>query len=103
MTNPVAPNSVNFFYTTINLDTDAKKKLFLNATKDLSENQTNSGETKNILSFIQGVESKGQEYGFSTVTENIPQYSNYITFFKNPSKLNQPASKHTVMVSGETI
>ena len=62
-----------------------EKKLYQKATQGLSNYQKHNGDSKEIIKTIERIQSKSEDFGWSTVATNIgPENAN---LFETPGKL----------------
>ena len=61
---------VNPFHDVIDLSSSEGKKLHQKATQGLSNDQKCNGDSKDIIKFIERIQSKSEDFGWSTVATN---------------------------------
>ena len=62
---------VNPFHDVIDLSSSEGKKSYQKSTQSLSNDQKCNGDSKDIIKFIERVQSKSEDFGWSTVVTNI--------------------------------
>ena len=85
MATAITATQVNPFHNAIDLSSAEGKKLYQKATQGLPEDQKHKGDPKDIISFIERVQSKSEDFGWSSITENIGPEN--LNIFETPGKL----------------
>ena len=81
----ITVTQVNPFHDVIDLSSAEGKKLYQKAIQGLLEDQKYKGNPKDIINFIERIQSKSEDFGWSLITKNI-SIENLI-IFKTPGKL----------------
>ena len=74
-TEPIEPAEitaiqVNLFHDVIDLSSSEGKKLYQKATQGVSNDQKQNGDSKDIIKFIERIQSESEDFGWSTVATN---------------------------------
>ena len=86
MSEPVKASLVNAFHNTIDLSTSEGKKLCQKATAGLPEVDKHTGDSKDIIKFVERIESQGEDLERKKLGENIRDDN--LSIFKTPGTLN---------------
>ena len=76
---------VNPFHHVIDLSAAEGKKLYHRATQGLPEDQKYKGDNRDIIPFIELIQSKSEDFGWDSITTNIGPDN--VDLFKTPGKL----------------
>ena len=76
---------VNPFHHVIDLSTAEGKKLYQKATQGLPDDQRHTGDSRDIIPFIERIQSKSEDFGWDSITTNIGPEN--VDLFKTPGKL----------------
>ena len=93
MATAITATQVNPFHDMIDLSSAEGKKLHQKATQGLPEDQKYHRDPKDIISFMERIQSKSEDFGWSSITENIDPDN--LNLFETPGKLTiQTCKQH---------
>ena len=81
-TTTMAPTAsqVNPFHNTIDINASEGNKFNQKATQGLPENLRYKGDSRDIIAFIERIQSKSEDFGWDSITSNIgPDNANLFT------------------------
>ena len=91
MATAITATQVNPFHDVIDLSSAEGKKLYQKATQGLPDDQKYKGDPRDIISFIERIQSKSIDFGWNSITDNIGSES--LNIFETPGKLTIQACK----------
>ena len=78
-------SQVNPFHNVIDTNAAEGKKLHQKATQGLPENQRCKGDIRDIIKFVERIQSESEDFGWDSITTDIGP--NDVDLFKTPGKL----------------
>ena len=82
---------VSPYHDVVDLLSPEGKKLRKKATEGLPNDQKHDGDAKDIIKFVECVESKGEDFGWNSIASNIGPEN--INIFNTPGKLTVETCK----------
>ena len=86
---------LNPYHDVISLSSPEGKKLYQKATESLPNDQKYDGDTKDVIKFVERIESKGEYFGWKSIASNIGPDNEDI--FNTPGKLTAIARTTTIL------
>ena len=78
-------SQVNPFHNVIDINSAEGKKLHQKATQGLPENLRCKGDSRDIIAFIERIQSKSEDFGWDSITTNVGPDN--VSLFTTPGKL----------------